>query len=137
MARCSRAFCARSASRYDYYASPDGISGDSLAPLEEASCTRVQGLSALLPQGASASLLDHLLGCGSDTVVLCTSAVPKILPFSIMKLLFKKTVLRAKEPGRPKFKFGANGMNEGRQLQALEAMYLNFQCLALGRILPA
>ena len=53
------------------------------------------------------SLTAAMAGC--ETVVLCTSAVPKILPLSIVKLLFKKVVLRSKEPGRPKFKFGPQG----------------------------
>ena len=46
---------------------------------------------------------------GCDSVVLCTSAVPKILPLSILKVLFKKTILRSKDPGRPTFKFAASG----------------------------
>ena len=49
---------------------------------------------------------------GCDAVVMCTSAVPKILPFSILKLLFKKTILRRKDAGRPKFKFAAGGTPE-------------------------
>jgi len=56
------------------------------------------------------SLAGAMAGC--DSVVLCSSAVPKILPLSIVKLLFKKTVLRSKEPGRPQFKFGAGGTPE-------------------------
>ena len=52
-----------------------------------------------------ASLTGAMAGC--DGVVLCTSAVPKILPFSIAKLLFKKTILRSKEPGRPKYVAGS------------------------------
>ena len=56
------------------------------------------------------SLAGAMAGC--DGVVLCTSAVPKILPLSIVKLLFKKTVLRSKEPGRPQFKFGLGGTPE-------------------------
>ena len=42
--------------------------------------------------GDVASLTAAMEGC--DTVVLCTSAVPKILPFSIAKLLFKKYDVR-------------------------------------------
>jgi len=53
------------------------------------------------------TLTDCMAGC--DAVVLCTSAVPKILPFSIVKVLFKKTILRRKDAGRPKFKFGPGG----------------------------
>ena len=44
-----------------------------------------------------------------DAVVLCTSAVPKIKPLSIAKLLFKKAILRSKDPGRPQFRFEPNG----------------------------
>ncbi|CAM9797206.1 unnamed protein product [Laminaria digitata] len=47
---------------------------------------------------------------GMDEVVLCTSAVPKIYPFSIVKVLFRK--LLRKEPGRPKFYFGERGTPE-------------------------
>ena len=46
---------------------------------------------------------------GCDAVVLCTSAVPAIKPWSIVKLLFKKKVLRREDAGRPEFKFGAHG----------------------------
>lgn len=49
---------------------------------------------------------------GCDGVVLCTSAVPKILPLSILKLLFKKTILRSQNPGRPQFKFAEGGTPE-------------------------
>jgi len=55
----------------------------------------------------AASLSAAMDGC--DAVVLCTSAVPQIKPWSIVKLLFKKKLLRRKEAGRPEFKFGANG----------------------------
>jgi hypothetical protein len=44
-----------------------------------------------------------------DAVVLCTSAVPKIKPLSIAKLLFKKAILRSKDPGRPQFRFESDG----------------------------
>ena len=54
-----------------------------------------------------ASLSRAMSGC--DTVVLCTSAVPSIKQWSIVKLLFKKQVLRRKDAGRPEFSFGANG----------------------------
>jgi len=53
------------------------------------------------------SLTSAMAGCQS--VVLCTSAVPKIKPWSIAKLLFKKQILRSKEPGRPKFRFAPSG----------------------------
>lgn len=46
---------------------------------------------------------------GCDAVVLCTSAVPRIQPWSIAKLLFKKQILRRKDAGRPTFSFGAGG----------------------------
>lgn len=52
------------------------------------------------------SLSSAMEGC--DAVILCTSAVPKIQPLSIAKLLFKK-ILRSKNPGRPKFKFAPGG----------------------------
>jgi len=58
----------------------------------------------------SEELAKAMSGC--DSVVMCTSAVPKILPFSIVKLLFKKTILRRADPGRPAFKFGAGGTPE-------------------------
>ncbi|EOD34154.1 hypothetical protein EMIHUDRAFT_429362 [Emiliania huxleyi CCMP1516] len=45
-----------------------------------------------------AALAAAMAGC--DSVVLCTSAVPQILPFSIAK------------PGRPKFKFAPGGTPE-------------------------
>lgn len=48
---------------------------------------------------------------GVDAVVLCTSAVPKIRPFSIVKLLVKK-VLRRPDPGRPAFKWSKGGTPE-------------------------
>ena len=57
-----------------------------------------------------AALAAAMAGC--DSVVLCTSAVPQILPFSIAKVLFKKVVLRRAEPGRPKFKFARGGTPE-------------------------
>lgn len=57
-----------------------------------------------------AALAAAMAGC--DSVVLCTSAVPQILPFSIAKVLFKKVVLRRAEPGRPKFKFAPGGTPE-------------------------
>jgi len=49
-------------------------------------------------------------GCGG--VVLCTSAVPKIRPLSILKLLVKKSILRSKDPGRPLFRFVSGGTPE-------------------------
>jgi len=49
---------------------------------------------------------------GCDGVVLCTSAVPQIKPLSIVKLLFKKTVLRRADPGRPQFRFSPGGTPE-------------------------
>jgi uncharacterized protein YbjT (DUF2867 family) len=57
-----------------------------------------------------ASLTSAMAGC--DSVILCTSAVPQILKRSLVKLLFKKTILRSKEPGRPEFKFGPGGTPE-------------------------
>mmetsp|Transcript_19139 Transcript_19139/g.47844 ORF Transcript_19139/g.47844 Transcript_19139/m.47844 type:complete len:303 (-) Transcript_19139:292-1200(-) len=56
------------------------------------------------------SLVKAMEGC--DSVVLCTSAVPIIRPLSILKLLFKKTILRSKDPGRPLFRFGPGGTPE-------------------------
>ena len=55
-------------------------------------------------------LASAMAGCHS--VVLCSSAVPKIKPLSIVKLLFKKTVLRRAEPGRPQFRFAPDGTPE-------------------------
>jgi uncharacterized protein YbjT (DUF2867 family) len=55
-------------------------------------------------------LVGAMAGC--DSVVLCTSAVPQIKPLSIVKLLFKKTVLRRAEPGRPQFRFTPGGTPE-------------------------
>lgn len=52
------------------------------------------------PNALAASLKD------ADTVILCTSAVPKIKPFSIIKLLVKKLF---KKQGRPEFRFINNG----------------------------
>lgn len=48
---------------------------------------------------------------GIDAVILCTSATPKINYLSLAKLLFKKVILRKKEPGRPTFTF-PNGIPE-------------------------
>ena len=45
-------------------------------------------------------------------MVMCTSAVPQIKPWSIVKLLFKKKILRREDAGRPAFKFGKNGTPE-------------------------
>jgi uncharacterized protein YbjT (DUF2867 family) len=63
---------------------------------------------------ADVTEIDQLVGAmkGCDGVVLCTSAVPKIRPLSIAKLLFKKKVLRVKEPGRPLFRFAPRGTPE-------------------------
>lgn len=80
----------------------------------------------------SEELAKAMSGC--DSVVMCTSAVPKILPWSIVKVLFKKTVLRRADPGRPKFKFGPGGTPEevdwlGAKMQidaAVEAGVKNF-----------
>lgn len=47
---------------------------------------------------------------GCDAVVLCTSAVPKIKLFSIVKVLWAK--LRKKEGVRPEFSFPENGTPE-------------------------
>lgn len=44
------------------------------------------------------SLAAAMAGC--DALVLCTSAVPKILPFSIVKMLFKKKIMRREDAGR-------------------------------------
>ncbi|CAB1119693.1 unnamed protein product [Ectocarpus sp. CCAP 1310/34] len=49
---------------------------------------------------------------GMEAVVLCTSAVPKIYPFSIAKVMFKKMILRSEDPGRPKFYWCENGTPE-------------------------
>jgi len=49
------------------------------------------------------ALVSAMAGC--DSVVLCTSAVPKIKFFTLLKVLFKKFVLRRKEPGRPEFTY--------------------------------
>ena len=38
--------------------------------------------------------------------------MPKILPWSIAKVLFKKSVLRRADPGRPRFKFAPGGTPE-------------------------
>lgn len=46
---------------------------------------------------------------GCDAVVLCTSAVPAIKPLSLVKFMFKKTILRSKNPGRMQFKFAEGG----------------------------
>ncbi|CAN0290128.1 unnamed protein product, partial [Discosporangium mesarthrocarpum] len=48
---------------------------------------------------------------GIDAVILCTSAVPKIYPFSIVKLLVKK-LFRYINPGRPNFYWCVNGEPE-------------------------
>lgn len=55
-------------------------------------------------------LVSAMTGC--DAVVMCTSAVPKIKPLSIVKLLFKKVILRRADPGRPQFKFPPKGTPE-------------------------
>lgn len=55
-----------------------------------------------------ATLSKALEGC--DSLILCTSATPKILLFSIIKILFKKLLRRA--PGRPEFKFPPRGEPE-------------------------
>lgn len=55
-------------------------------------------------------LVDAMRGC--DAVVLCTSAVPKIKPWSIVKVLWKKTILRREDPGRPEFTFPDKGTPE-------------------------
>merc|ERR1719424_1349224 len=49
---------------------------------------------------------------GVGAVVMCTSAVPQIKKWSIVKLLFKKKILRRKDAGRPSFKFIPNGTPE-------------------------
>eukprot|EP00608_Synchroma_pusillum_P007412 CAMPEP_0198419306 /NCGR_PEP_ID=MMETSP1452-20131203/126_1 /TAXON_ID=1181717 /ORGANISM="Synchroma pusillum, Strain CCMP3072" /LENGTH=291 /DNA_ID=CAMNT_0044139431 /DNA_START=33 /DNA_END=908 /DNA_ORIENTATION=+ len=49
---------------------------------------------------------------GAESVVVCTSAVPKIKFFSILKLLFKKMILRKENPGRPEFRWRKNGEPE-------------------------
>mmetsp|Transcript_88815 Transcript_88815/g.177610 ORF Transcript_88815/g.177610 Transcript_88815/m.177610 type:complete len:316 (+) Transcript_88815:127-1074(+) len=49
---------------------------------------------------------------GSEGVILCTSAVPKIKPWSILKLLVKKKIFRRKDAGRPEFKFSRGGTPE-------------------------
>ena len=51
-----------------------------------------------------AALASAMANC--DAVVMCTSAVPAIKKWSLVKLLFKKTILRRKDAGRPEFKFG-------------------------------
>ena len=45
---------------------------------------------------------------GCDAVVLCTAA-PAIKPLSLVKFMFKKTILRSKNPGRMQFKFAEGG----------------------------
>ena len=57
-----------------------------------------------------ADLVGAMTGC--DSVVLCTSAVPQIRPLSIVKLLFKKQILRKKDAGRPLFRFSPGGTPE-------------------------
>mmetsp|Transcript_6153 Transcript_6153/g.18593 ORF Transcript_6153/g.18593 Transcript_6153/m.18593 type:complete len:309 (-) Transcript_6153:170-1096(-) len=57
-----------------------------------------------------ASLVEAMKGC--EAVVLCTSAVPRIKPWSIVKFIFKKSVLRKPDPGRPEFSFGKAGTPE-------------------------
>ena len=57
-----------------------------------------------------ADLAGAMAGC--ESVVLCTSAVPQIRPLSIVKLLFKKNILRKKDAGRPLFRFSAGGTPE-------------------------
>jgi len=48
---------------------------------------------------------------GCDAIILCTSAVPKIKPWSIVKVMFKK-LLRKEDVGRPEFSFPENGTPE-------------------------
>jgi len=48
---------------------------------------------------------------GVDAIVLCTSAVPKIKPLSLVKFMLKK-ILRRPDPGRPSFKFAPGGTPE-------------------------
>lgn len=47
---------------------------------------------------------------GCEAVILCTSAVPQIKPWSVVKVLWKK--LTRGPPGRPEFKFAAAGTPE-------------------------
>jgi len=54
------------------------------------------------------SLAKAMAGC--DSVILCSSATPKILFSSILKILVKK--LLRKTPGRPEFKWPPNGEPE-------------------------
>jgi len=53
------------------------------------------------------SVKQALVGVGADKLVLCTSAVPQILPLSIVKLMIGK--LFKKTGGRPEFKFRKGG----------------------------
>ncbi|KAJ8600256.1 hypothetical protein CTAYLR_002007 [Chrysophaeum taylorii] len=55
-------------------------------------------------------LVKAMRGC--EAVVLCTSAVPAIKPWSIVKVLFKKQILRRADAGRPEFKFPQKGTPE-------------------------
>ena len=57
-----------------------------------------------------AALEEVMVGC--DAVVLCTSAVPKIKIWSLLKVLVKKSILRSKDPGRPEFSFPEGGTPE-------------------------
>lgn len=59
-----------------------------------------------------ASLETAMQGC--DALVIATSAVPKILPLSIAKVLFAKAFgkLLNLPPGRPEFKWEPNGQPE-------------------------
>ena len=69
-------------------------------PSDATNSVDVQTCDITDPNALAASLKD------ADTVVLCTSAVPKIKPFSIIKLLVKKIF---KKQGRPEFRFIDNG----------------------------
>ena len=63
-----------------------------------------------LGKEAGDTLTEAMQGC--DAVVLCTSATPKIKPLSILKVLWKKKVLRSSEPGRPSFSWPERGTPE-------------------------
>ncbi|CAM9798633.1 unnamed protein product, partial [Phaeothamnion confervicola] len=49
---------------------------------------------------------------GADAVVLCSSATPKIIFWSLIKLLFNKFILRKANPGRPQFRWRGGGEPE-------------------------
>jgi hypothetical protein len=50
---------------------------------------------------------------GMDSVVLCTSAVPKIKVLSLLPVFLNKLrKVLGKEPARPKFTFGPGGIPE-------------------------